>query len=183
MAAAPQLGELLSDCLSIKLLITSREVLRLRAEQQFSLPPLSLPDRNCCPPVESLAQYAAIALFVQRAQAVQQDFQLNKANAQVIAEICVRLDGLPLAIELAAARITFFSLSTLLARLDQRLHILTGGARDLPERQQMLRNTLRWSYELLSSDEQRLFRRLAVFAGGCTLQALETMCCVLDGGR
>jgi predicted ATPase len=133
------------------------------------------------PPTDTLPHYAAVALFLQRAQAVQSTFQLTSANARPIAEICVRLDGLPLAIELAAARIKLFSPQALLARLSQRFAVLTGGARDVPGRQQTLRNTIAWSYHLLDASEQLLFRRIAVFAGGCMLEAVEAVCAPLDG--
>ena len=125
-----------------------------------------------------------MALFLQRAQAVKPDFQLTQATARAIAEICVRLDGLPLAIELAAARMKLFPPQALLARLDQRLAVLTGTSRDVPARQQTLRNTIAWSYHLLDAAEQRLFRRLSVFVGGCTLEAVEAVCAdSSDGGE
>ena len=155
-------------------------MLHLRAEQQFAVPPLALPDPKHLPDEHSLVYVPAIHLFVQRAQAITADFQLTPDNAATIAEICLRLDGLPLAIELAAVRIRLFPPKALLARLHHRLHILTGGARDLPERQQTLRNTIQWSYDLLSEEEQRLFRRLSIFAGGCTLQAIEAIGAALD---
>ena len=181
--ASPLLIELLEACPDLKLLVTSREVLRLRGEQQFIVLPLALPDPNKrLPDVESLARVPAVHLFLQRAQAVQADFHLTTDNAATIAQICLRLDGLPLAIELAAARIKLLAPHALLARLDRRLPILTGGARDLPERQRTLRNTLAWSYELLTQEEQRLFRRLSVFVGGCTLEAIEAVCVALDDG-
>jgi predicted ATPase/DNA-binding CsgD family transcriptional regulator len=178
--AASQLVDLLAACPKLKLLVTSREVLHVRAEREFAVPPLALPDPTHLPELAELSRYAAIALFTQQAQAVKSDFQVTAANAQAIAEICVRLDGLPLAIELAAARVKLFPPQTLLARLDQRLHILTSGARDAPVRQQSLRNTLAWSYELLHAEEQRLFRRLSAFVGGCTLQSIEALCAALD---
>jgi predicted ATPase len=180
MPAAPVVGELLTACPKLKLLVTSREVLHLRAEQQFSVPPLELPDRKHVANVESLLQYPALDLFMQRARTAKHDYQLNESNAQSLAEICMHLDGLPLAIELAAARIKFLSPQALLARLDRRLHILTGGARDLPLRQQTLRNTMSWSYELLPVEEQQLFRRLSVFVGGCTLESIEAVCAAFD---
>ena len=175
IAAAPLLAQLLEVCPELKLLVTSREVLHLRAEHQFPVPPLALPDLKRLPDNEALPQYAAVNLFLQRARAVKTNFQVTPANAACIAEICARLDGLPLAIELAAARIKLLSPQALLARLDRRLQLLTGGAPDLPERQRTLRNTLAWSYELLTTEEQRLFRRLAVFVGGCTLEAAESV--------
>ena len=128
--------------------------------------------------VERLSQYAAVALFVERAVAVKPDFTVTNQNAPAVAEICVRLDGLPLAIELAAARTRLLSPEAMLARLGHSLALLTGGRRDLPARQQTLRNAIAWSYDLLDPDEQRLFRRLGVFVGGFTLDAAEAVCTV-----
>ena len=176
IAAATLLAELLEACPDVKILVTSREVLRLRAEHQFAVPPLALPDPRHLPDEQSLAHVPSVHLFIQRAQAIRADFHLTTNNAATIAEICVQLDGLPLAIELAAARVKVLSLQALLTRLEHRLQLLTGGARDLPKRQQTLRNTIQWSYDLLSEQEQRLFRRLAVFVGGCTLEAVEAVC-------
>src|SRR5205823_9246348 len=150
---------------------TSRAVLHLSAEHEFAVPPLSLPDLNHLPDLVTLSQYEAVALFIARAQALQSDFQVSNANAPAVAEICARLDGLPLAIELAAARIKLLPPQALLARLGQRLAVLTSGTRDVPARQQTLRNTIAWSYHLLDAQEQRFFRRLSVFAGGCRLSA------------
>jgi predicted ATPase len=181
--AAPLLAELLEACPDVKVLVTSREVLRLRAEHQFIVPPLALPDAKHLSDDQSLAHIPAVNLFIQRAQAIRSDFQFTANNATAIAEICIRLDGLPLAIELAAARGKLLAPQALLARLDRRLQILTGGARDLPERQRTLRNTLAWSYELLTAQEQRLFWLLSVFVGGCTLEAGEVICAALGGGR
>src|SRR5713226_65347 len=183
MAAASHLLELLAACPQLKLLVTSREILHLRAEQQFSVPPLALPDLTHLPDSDTLAQYSAVKLFIQRAQAVKHDFQVAPANAAIIAEICTRLDGLPLALELAAARIKLLSPRALLTRLDRRFQVLTGGARDLPERQRTLRATIEWSYDLLSAQEQRLFRRLAIFVGGCTLEAVEAVCRARDNAE
>jgi len=177
--AAPLLSELLEACPDLKLLVTSREVLHLRGEHQFAVLPLALPDFKHLPDAPSLAHVPAVKLFVQRAQAITPNFHLTADNASAIAQVCIRLDGLPLAIELAAARIKLLAPQALLARLDRRQHVLTGGARDLPERQQTLQNTLQWSYALLSEEEQRLFRRLAVFVGGCTLEAVEALCTLL----
>jgi predicted ATPase/DNA-binding CsgD family transcriptional regulator len=174
--ASPLLTELLEACPDLKMLVTSREVLRLRGEQQFIVLPLTLPDSNKrLPDVESLARVPAVHLFLQRAQAIQADFDMMTDNASAIAQICLRLDGLPLAIELAAARIKLLGPQALLTRLNHRLHVLTGGARDLPLRQQTLRNTIAWSYQLLDAQEQRLFRALSVFVGGCTLEAIEAV--------
>lgn len=140
------------------------------------MPPLARPDLAHLPESQALAQYAAVALFLHRAQAVKPDFQVTPANARAIAEICTRLDGLPLALELAAPRLTLLSPQALRTRLDHQLAVLTAGARDLPERQRTLRRTLAWSYDLLHAQEQRLFRRRAVFVDGCTLAAAEAVC-------
>ena len=176
VAAAPVVAELLVGCPKLKVLVTSREVLRLSGEHEFPVPPLALPDLQRLPALEPLSQYAAVALFIQRALAVKPDFTVTNANAPAVAEICVRLDGLPLAIELAAARIRLLTPQAMLARLESRLQLLTGGARDVPTRQQTLRGTIAWSYDLLDEGERALFRRLAVFAGGCTLEAAEAVC-------
>jgi predicted ATPase/DNA-binding CsgD family transcriptional regulator len=176
ISAAPPLAELLEACSDLKLLVTSREVLRLRGEQQFIVPPLALPDPGHLPDAPRLTQVPAVHLFLQRARAVLSDFQVTADNAAVIAQICLRLEGLPLAIELAAARIKLLPAQALLPRLDHRLHVLTEGARDLPLRQRTLRNTIAWSYQLLDALEQRLFRHLSVFVGGCTLEAAEVVC-------
>ncbi|HEX6483764.1 MAG TPA: tetratricopeptide repeat protein [Ktedonobacteraceae bacterium] len=178
IGASPLLLELLESCPDIKLLVTSREVLRLRGEQQFTVPPLALPDLKLLPNDQALAHVPSVNLFLQRAQAIQSDFDVTTDNAATIAQICLRLDGLPLAIELAAARIKLLAPPALLTRLDRRLHVLTGGARDLPLRQQTLRNTLAWSYELLTEQEQYLFEQLSVFVGGCTLESAEAICSV-----
>ncbi len=183
LSAAIQVADLLTACPRLKVLVTSRETLPVRAEHEFAVPSLALPDPTHLPELAELSHYAAVALFLQRAQAVKSDFQVTAANARAIAEICVRLDGLPLALELAAARVKLFPPQALLARLDQRLQVLTGGARDVPVRQQSLRNTIAWSYELLSAEEQQLFRRFSVFVGGCTLQAIEALCAALDKSK
>ncbi len=174
--AAPLLADLLATASRLKLLVTSRERLHLRGEKEMVVPPLALPDRADLPPLDQLSQYAAVALFIQRGLDARSDFQLTNANAAAVAELCYRLDGLPLAIELAAARLKLFPPQTLLARLDERLKFLTGGARDLPERQQTMRTTIDWSYHLLGAGEQTLFGRLGVFVGGCTLEAAEAVC-------
>ncbi|HLX55399.1 MAG TPA: AAA family ATPase, partial [Ktedonobacteraceae bacterium] len=161
LPAAPQLTDLLTTCPQVRLLVTSRFTLHVQGERQFPVPPLAVPDLKRLPEHEVLAQYAAIALFLHRAQATKPAFQITTANAHAIAEISVRLDGLPLAIELAAARIKLLPPQALLARLAQRLAILSGGAQDAPVRQQTLRNTIEWSYQLLDTYEQRLFRRLS----------------------
>ncbi len=173
LAAAPRLADLLAGCPQLKILVTSRAVLHIRGEHELSVAPLALPDLTHLPEGEALVQYASAALFLERARAARPDFQLTHANTRAIAEICVRLDGLPLAIELAAARVKLLLPQALLTRLASRLQLLTSGARNAPVRQQTLRNTLAWSYDLLDASEQRLFRRLSVFVGGCTLEAVE----------
>src|SRR3990172_7701870 len=175
-SAAPLVAELLAECPRLKILVTSRAPLRLRGEREFAVPPLTLPASTRPLSIAELSHYEAITLFVQRALDVKLDFALTAENAPAVAEICQRLDGLPLAIELAAARIKVLPPQALLARLERRLKLLTGGARDLPARQQTLRNTIAWSYDLLGEGEQVLFRRLGVFAGGCTLEAAEAVC-------
>jgi predicted ATPase/class 3 adenylate cyclase len=176
LEAAPTVTELLTGASGMKVLATSRTPLRLYGEHVFPVPPLSMPDLKSPPPLESLTQYEAVGLFVERARAVKPDFELTNESAPAVAEICVRLDGLPLAIELAAARIKMLPPKAMLQRLDSRLKLLTGGARDLPERQRTLRATIECSFALLDEGEQVLFARLAVFSGGRTLQAIETIC-------
>lgn len=175
-AAVPLLGELLTVAPRLKILVTSRVTLGLYREQEFNVPPLSVPDLGHLPAVEVLRHSPAIALFVARAKAVNPEFTLTPDNAPLVAEICTRLDGLPLAIELAAARIKVLSPSALLKELSHRLTLLTGGRQDQPQRHRALRNTIAWSYQLLEADEKRLFARLAVFVGGCTLPAVENIC-------
>jgi predicted ATPase len=182
LPAAPQLTDLLACCPQLKLLVTSRSTQHVQGEHEFPVPPLAVPDLKQLPEQEALAKYAALTLFLERARALKPDFQLTSANAHAIAEICVRLDGLPLAIELAVARIKLLPPQALLARLSQRLAVLTSGLQDAPVRQQTLRNTITWSYNLLDAAEQRLFRRLSVFAGGCTLEAVEAVCTMLGDG-
>ena len=179
--AATVLADLLTACPKLKMLVTSRMALRLQAEHEFAVPPLRLPRSKRLPDLLILSQYEAVALFIQRALAVKPDFQVTNANAPAVAAICARLDGLPLAIELAAARVKHFSPQTLLARLEQGLSVLSGGARDLPARQQTLRGAIAWSYDLLSSEEQRLFRHLAVFVDGWDLDAAEAICMARGG--
>ena len=173
--AAMHVANLLTICSHLKVLVTSREVLHVRAEREFPVPTLSLPDPKRLPDLVALSQYEAVALFIQRAQAARPEFQVTNANAPVVAEICVRLDGLPLAIELAATRIKLLPLQALLTRLGQRLQLLTSSARDVPAHQQTLRNTIQWSYDLLDAQEQQLFCRLSVFVSGCTLEAVEAI--------
>ena len=180
--AAPVLTDLLRRCPSLKMLVTSREVLHIRAELEFPVLPLALPDLSIPLDPISVLEYAAVALFLQRAQSFAPDFQITAANVVTIAEICTRLDGLPLALELAATHIKLLSPQTLLMRLEHRFQVLTHGPRDLHTRQQTLRNTIQWSYDLLNAWEQQLFRRLSVFVGGFTLQVVESICTILDGG-
>ena len=174
--AAPLVAELLAAAPGVNAIVTSRTVLRLSGEHGFTVPPLSLPDVADARGVEDLERHAAVRLFVERARAVRPGFDLTEENARAVAEICRRLDGLPLAIELAAARVRLLPPKALLARLDSRLGFLTGGARDLPERQRTLRNTIDWSHGLLGEDERALFARLGVFSGGFDLQAAEDVC-------
>jgi predicted ATPase/DNA-binding CsgD family transcriptional regulator len=191
IAAAPAAAEIVAACPGVKLLITSRAALRVRWEQEMPVAPLPVPPvresgvESRVPagvtPTGSLRDFAAIELFVERAQAVRPGFELTADNAEDVVSICARLEGMPLAIELAAARVRILSPRALLARLTGEsgaspLHLLTGGARDLPERQRSLRDTIAWSHDLLSGPEQALFRRLAVFAGGAALEAVEAVC-------
>jgi predicted ATPase/class 3 adenylate cyclase len=168
-------ADLLAGAPGLTVLVTSRVPLRLRAEREYAVPPLSLPRRKPPPPPEQLSQFEAVRLFIDRAQAVRADFAVDNANAPAVAEICHRLDGLPLAIELAAARVRMLSPQAMLARLEQRLPLLTGGARDAPQRQRTLRDAIAWSHDLLDPVEQTLFRRLAVFAGGAGFEAIEAV--------
>jgi predicted ATPase/DNA-binding CsgD family transcriptional regulator len=176
ITAAPHLARLLASCPRLRLLVTSRAALHLSGEQEFPILPLAVPDLTHLPEPEALSQQASVHLFVLRTQAIQPAFRMTPANASAIAEVCVQLDGLPLAIELAAARSKLLPPHALLKRLSHRLEVLTSGAQDLPLRQQTLRNTLQWSYDLLSQEEQRLFRWLSIFVGSCTLEAAEAVC-------
>jgi predicted ATPase/DNA-binding CsgD family transcriptional regulator/Tfp pilus assembly protein PilF len=183
-SAATLLVDLLSSVPDFKVLVTSREPLHVTGEQQFQVPPLALPptgDSSIAPPAparppEDLAAYESVALFVERARAANSDFRLTGANAPVVAQICQRLDGLPLAIELAAARVRHLSPHVVLDRLDRRLRLLTGGPLNAPARHQTLTAAIEWSYELLAEQEKKLFRRLAAFQGRRTLDALEAVC-------
>src|SRR4029077_7236486 len=174
MGAAPLVAELLGAAPGVVALVTSRMVLRLSGEHEFPVPPLPVPPIGAGDAAE-VQRSASVRLFVQRAQAASAGFELTSGNAGAVAEICRRLDGLPLAIELAAARVRLLPPQALLARLDDRMGLLTGGARDLPERQQTLRTTLDWSFGLLSAREQALFARLGVFAGTFDLPAAEAV--------
>ena len=176
LPAASIVSELLSAAPRLKILVTSRAALQVRGEYEYPVPPLALPDHREVFTPATLSQYGAVALFIERAAAIKPDFAVTAENAPAIAETCHRLDGLPLAIELAAARIRLLTPQAILTRLERRLPLLTGGARDLPARQQTLRDAIAWSYDLLSPGEQTLYRRLSVFVGGCTLEAAEAVC-------
>jgi predicted ATPase/class 3 adenylate cyclase len=179
--SATFIGELLLACPEIRILATSRVRLQLRGEREYPLAPLALPDNRVHATPVSLSQYESVRLFVERAQEVRPAFTVTNENAPAVAEICARLDGMPLAIELAAARVRMLRPEALLKRLAERLPMLTGGARDLPERQQTLRGAIAWSYELLGDEDQALFRRMSVFAGGATLEAIEAV--AVDEGQ
>jgi predicted ATPase len=174
IGAAGDVAELLERCRSLRTLVTSRERLRLSAERVHAVPPLNVPSEQTS--VDALVANDAVALFAARAHAAKNDFALRDENAAAVAEICRRLDGLPLALELAAARVAVLTPQALLARLGDRLKLLTGGARDTDERQRTLRATIEWSYDLLSQTEQTLFARLSVFVDGCRLDAAESVC-------
>jgi predicted ATPase len=186
LAAGDDIADLLAACPSVKILATSREPLRLRAEHLLETPPLAVP-----PPrwhgasvqhgADAVGSYASVALFAERARAALPGFAVTDANAPAVAALCARLDGLPLAIELAAARSRHLSPAALLPKLEQPLSLLTGGPRDLPERLRTVRDAIAWSYDLLLPAEQALFRRLAVFAGGFTLEAAAAVCTAAGG--
>lgn len=176
VSGAAMLAYLLDACSMVKVLVTSRTVLHLTREYGWEVPPLSLPDSMEPLSVQDLSRAESVVLFVDRARAASAGFVLNEENVPAVAEICRRLDGLPLAIELAAARVRLFPPQALLTRLSHKLKLLTAGPRDAPHRQQTLRNTIDWSYALLDMHEQHLFARLAVFTGGCTLEAAEAVC-------
>ena len=180
VAAAPLVSDLMARCPRLKVLVTSRVLLRVTGEYALPVPPLALPDPGVHAPIDDLMRSAAVQLFAQRGQAVNPSFDVSDDNAPLVADICQRLDGVPLAIELAAARVTHLSLPTLRERLERRLPLLTGGGRDRPLRLQTMRDAIAWSHDLLSPAEQVLFRRLAVFVDGCTLEAAEA---VGGGGR
>ena len=176
VVAAPLLAEMVANCPLLKILVTSRIVLRVHGEQEYPVPPLALPDLRHLADNETPAQYAGVALFLERAQASKPDFQITPANVRTISEICVRLDGLPLAIELAAKRVKVFSVEQIAVRLNDACRLLTGGNRTALPRQQTIGATIDWSYSLLSEQERTLLRRLCVFAGGCSLEAAEAIC-------
>lgn len=176
--AAGEIGRLVSETRRVRIVTTSREPLGLHGEREFAVPPLGLPDVEHLPSLESLSQYTAVELFVERASAVKPGFQVTNENAPAVAEICSRLDGLPLAIELAAARAKILSPQDILRRLEDHLGLgfLTGGGRDRPGRQQTLRDAIAWSYDLLDEDERRLFASLSVFLRGFSLEAVDAVC-------
>jgi predicted ATPase len=176
LPAAPRIAELLESCTLVKALVTSRAPLHLRFEKEFHVLPLSIPQLQDVRNLQSLSQNNAVELFVQRAQAIQADFQLTNKNAHAVVEICQRLDGLPLAIELAAAHIRILSPQALLTRLSKSFDILSNGTQDLPDRQRTLYNAIDWSFSLLNENEKRLFRRLSVFVGGWNIDTAEEVC-------
>jgi predicted ATPase/class 3 adenylate cyclase len=176
LEGAPDVGMLLTSTETVHVLATSREPLGLSGEREFPVPPLGLPDPAHLPSLAGLSQFEAVALFVERATAVKPDFQVTNENAPAVAEICARLDGLPLAIELAAARVKILSPEAMLARLEHSLTFLSGGSRDLPQRQRTLRDAIAWSYDILEERERRLFARMAAFVGGLSLQAVDAVC-------
>ncbi|MGH2819665.1 MAG: ATP-binding protein [Actinomycetota bacterium] len=176
LEAAAQVGQIVSGTEGVTVMVTSREPLLLHGEHEYPVPPMALPDVAHLPPVESLSQYEAVALFIDRARALQPTFAATDENAPAIAEIAARLDGLPLAIELAAARVRIFTPEAILRRLEHSLSLLSGGARDLPARQQTLRDAIAWSYDLLDDPGRRLFARTSVFVGGFTLETAEAVC-------
>ena len=183
MPAAQDLPRLLAEAPELRLLVTSRSPLGLRSEHVYPVPPLELPDLHHLPPPVELAEVPSVTLFLARAQAVSPMFELTTENAQAVAELCVHLDGLPLAIKLAAARIHVLSPQMVLDRLAQRLSLLRWDARDMPERQQTLEAAIAWSYDLLSAGEQAFFRRMGVFVGGFTIEAAEAVMAALDGTK
>jgi predicted ATPase/class 3 adenylate cyclase len=176
VSAAPVVASLLATCPGLKVLVTSRTVLHLSGEHEYPVPPLKLPETGRLPAPEGLEGYSAVALFVQRARAVRPGFTLTSENAVAVARVCSQLDGLPLAIELAAARVKLLPPQAMLDRLGSRLDFLKGGARDLPARHQTLRRTIAWSYDLLADAEKAFFRRVSIFVGGCSLEAIESVC-------
>jgi len=179
LPASPQVAELLTSCPRLKVLTTSREALHLRAERELPVPPMQLPPKG--QPPEEMKRCEAVRLFADRAAAVRRTFELGEENAGAVAEVCIRLDGLPLAIELAATHVRALTPQALLIKLEDRLNLLKGGPRDLPERQQTLRSEIDWSHELLEPGEGRVFRRMALFPAGCTLEAAEAVCHVAVG--
>jgi predicted ATPase/class 3 adenylate cyclase/Tfp pilus assembly protein PilF len=180
MGATVLISTFVSGCPNLKFLVTSRSALRIYGEKEFAVPTMTLPNPRHKLSIETLLENETIQLFLNRAQAVKPDFELNTENAIAVVGICHKLDGLPLALELAAARIRLLTPQSMLTRLESRLKILTGGAKDLPARQQTLRAAIDWSYDLLSEEDRSLFRRVAVFVSGCTLEAMESVC-IIEG--
>ena len=176
VAAAPQIAELLAAADRLKILVTSREVLHLKAEVEFPVPPLKVSEDTAALSFDELKENEAVTLFAERAKLAKPSFLLTLENAADVAAICARLDGLPLAIELAAARMRVLTPAAILSKLENRLNLLTGGARDLPERQQTMRGAVAWSYDLLDDFEKSVFRKLSVFAGGFRIEASESVC-------
>lgn len=176
LAAAAEIVDLLAACDNLKVLVTSRARLNVRGEHEFQVPTLSVPDPNRTASLQKLAEYAAVALFVRQAILARPNFRITPENSRAVAGICVRVDGLPLALELAAARVGVLAAQALLERLESKLELLTTGPRDLPARQKTLRDTIAWSYDLLDPLEKALFGRLGFFAGGCTIIAAEKIC-------
>ena len=176
LEAAGDVGQLLSSTDRVRIIASSREPLGVHGEREYPVPPLGLPDTEHLPSIERFGQYESVALFIERAMAVSPDFEVTNENAPAVAEICSRLDGLPLAIELAAARVKILSPREMLKRLEDRLGFLTGGGRDRPERQQTLRSAIAWSYDLLDEEERRVFVCLSVFSRGFRLEAVEAVC-------
>ena len=175
-SGAPLVGHLLEAAAGLTVVVTSREVLHLRGEQEYPVPPLTLPNLASLPALDALSQYDAVALFIQRAQAVRPDFAVDNQNAPAVAAICARLDGLPLAIELAAARVKVLAPDAILARLEKSLSLLTSASRDLTERQRTLRGAIDWSHDILDELERTLFRRLGIFVGGWTIESADAIC-------
>jgi predicted ATPase/class 3 adenylate cyclase len=180
--AAPAVEHLLSHSGGLKVMVTSRSVLSIYGEREYPVPPLRLPEPGRGPGLEALTQSEAVSLFLDRARAVRPDFELTGDNATAVAEICSKLDGLPLAIELAAVRVNVLSPQAMLPRLDERLSLLTSGPRSLPERQRTLRGAIEWSYRLLEDPERRMFARLSTFSGGASLEAIEAVADGREGG-
>jgi predicted ATPase/DNA-binding CsgD family transcriptional regulator len=176
MSATPLLVDLLTNCPTLKILLTSREILHLCAEHCFMVAPLAFPNPDCVASIDTLHNYPAIDLFLQRAQAIIPDMATNPATMLAIAKVCARLEGLPLAIELAAARVRLLPPQALATRLNRRFDVLTEGGPDMPDRHKTLRATFTWSRDLLNAEEQRVFRRLSIFTDTCTLDDAEAVC-------
>ncbi len=176
LEAAPLVAQMLVACARLKILVTTRAALRVRGEREFLVSPLPVPALGQQATPEAVSQFASVRLFIERARDARSEFELTAENATAVAEICRRLDGLPLAIELAAARARFLPPKMLAERLSNALRVLTDGPRDLPARQRTLRATIDWSYQLLDQQTRALFARLAVFSGGCSLDAAEAVC-------